>query len=148
MQNMFIGEGNLGSSPTLKYVPVGEGQEQKPVVEFDVRFNYQKRNKDSGDFEDNGGFWGRVELWGKRAEHISKHLVKGCRVVVAGEYVQRPYVATKGEREGQQVISNEIKASFVGLSLMGIESVVFEKRNKPEQAEQAAPGTAEPMPDA
>ena len=132
MQNIFISEGNLGSSPTLKYVPVGETQEQKPVVELDVRFDHQRRNRQTGDYEDTGGFWGRVQLWGKRAEYLNQHLVTGCRVLVVGEYNQEPYVATKGARQGQEVISNQIRASHIGLILLGVESVVFTQRSKPE----------------
>ena len=129
MQNIFVNEGNLGSDPLLKYVPVakGNGTEPKAVVEFDIYSGVQKINK-KGEYEDLGGFWAKIQFWGKRAEHLSKHLKKGCRVLVVGEYAQHRYTASKGEKAGQETLSNEITASHIGLVLLGVESVVFENR--------------------
>lgn len=128
MQNFFIGEGNLGNNPTLKYVPLKNGTEQKPVLSFDAKFNVQRLNKSTGAYEDTGGFWATVEFWGKRAELYNKILKQGCRVIVAGEKSQDSFIATKGERVGQSITTNTITASFLGLSLLGVESVVFEPR--------------------
>lgn len=129
MQNIFVNEGNLGSDPVLKYVPVakGNGTENKAVVELDIYCSVQKINK-KGEYEDLGGLWAKVQLWGKRAEYLNKHLKKGCRVLVVGEYAQHWYTASKGEKAGQEVPSNEIIASHIGLVLLGVESVIFENR--------------------
>lgn len=126
MRNYFASEGNIGRDPVLKYVPV-KG-EQKPVLEFDVRFQFEKVNTQSGEFEDRGGFWATVTYWGKRAEHANKILRSGVRVYVEGELSQEEFVATKGERAGQVLTNNNIVASFIGLSLLGIESVQFSPR--------------------
>jgi|GEM_PF-611064 len=129
MQNIFVNEGNLGSNPVLKYVPVpkGNGTESKAVVEFDIYCSVQKANK-KGEYEDLGGFWAKIQFWGKRAEHLNKHLKKGCRVLVVGEYAQHWYTASKGENAGNETLSNEVIASHIGLALLGVESVIFENR--------------------
>lgn len=137
MQNLFIGEGNLGHAPTLKYVPIKDGTEQKAVLEFDAKFNVQKLNRKSGEFEDNGGFWATVELWGKRAEYFNDFLVKGCRVLVVGELSHDTYVATKGERVGQTLSAHKIVAEHVALVLLGIDSITYSERKQSQQFDAA-----------
>lgn len=126
MKNFFFGEGNIGRDPVLKYVSV-KGV-QKPVVEFDVRFSYDKLNAETGEYEDNGGFWASVSFWGKRAETAYKILKSGVRVFVIGEQSQEEFIATKGERVGQTLTATNISASHIGLSLLGIDSVNFTPR--------------------
>jgi len=126
MKNFFFGEGNIGRDPVLKYVPV-KGV-QKPVLEFDVRISYDKQNAETGEYEDNGGFWTTVSYWGKRAEAANKILRSGVRVFVIGETSQDDFVATKGEREGQTITVTNVTASHIGLSILGIDSVNFSAR--------------------
>jgi single-strand DNA-binding protein len=131
MQNIFVNEGNLGSNPVLNYVPVakGNGTESKAVVEFDIYCSVQKLNK-KNEYEDLGGFWAKIQCWGKRAEYLNKHLKKGCRVLVVGEYAQHWYTASKGAKAGQEVANNEIIASHIGLVMLGVESIIFENRKE------------------
>lgn len=141
MKNTFFGEGNIGRDPVLKYVPV-KGV-QKPVLEFDVRISYDKQNSETGEYEDNGGFWVSVSYWGKRAESANKILKSGVRVFVMGEISQDEFVATKGERIGQTITAVNVSATHVGLSLLGIESVNFSARkNKtaPQGQHNVVPG--------
>lgn len=126
MKNFFFAEGNIGRDPVLKYVPV-KG-ESKAVLEMSVRFSFDKLDSVSGEYKDNGGFWGTVSYWGKRAEAAHKTLRAGVRVFVVGEQSQEEYIASKGEREGQVVTTTNINATHIGLSLLGIESVVFSPR--------------------
>lgn len=134
MQNIFIDEGNLGFDPTLKYVPVKSDDgttEQRAVVELQVRFDFKKN--ENGEFKDVAGFWAKVTQWGKRAEYLNEHLKKGCRILVVGEKSHHPYIIGKGERKGQEAISVEIEASYIGLVLLGVEQIVFaEKKPRPE----------------
>ena len=70
--NFFIGRGNLGSKPELKYV----GDDKKPVLNLSVYFERKIKN-DDGEYEDKGGFWRNINYWGgKKAEHISTILTK------------------------------------------------------------------------
>lgn len=137
MKNFFYGEGNIGRDPILKYVSV-KGV-QKPVVEFDVRFSYDKLNAETGEYEDNGGFWASVNFWGKRAESAHKILKSGVRVYVIGEQSQEEFIATKGERIGQTLTATNISASHIGLSLLGIDSVNF----SPRKTKSFSAGTGE-----
>ena len=128
MQNIFIDEGNLGHTPSLKYVPVklDTGTEQRAVVELQVRFDVKKNEE--GKFEDVAGFWGKVTMWGKRAEYINTHLKKGCRILVVGEISQQHYVFQKGERKGQEGTAIEIEAAHIALVLLGVDAVVFTEK--------------------
>jgi single-strand DNA-binding protein len=128
MQNLFMSEGNLGDNPTLKMVPDKQTGEQQPILEFSVRFNVDRWNPNSEAFEDNGGFWGKVSLWGRRAEIFNVHLKKGCRVLVIGEERQRPYIANKGEYAGQERISTEIRASHVAIVPLGIDEISWSSK--------------------
>ena len=123
MKNLFCGEGNLGNQPTLKYVPLKQTGEQKAVLELDVRFNYEKLNQQTGEFEDAGGFWAKVSIWGRRAELFNHHLVKGCRVLIVGEMRQVPYIATKGQYEGQERVATEIAAEHIAIVPLGIDQI-------------------------
>ncbi len=138
MQNIFIDEGNLGHTPSLKYVPIKTetGIEQRAVVELQVRFDVKKN--DEGKFEDVAGFWGKVTMWGKRAEYINTHLKKGCRILVVGEISQQHYVFQKGERKGQEATALEIEAFHIALVLLGIETVVFTEK-KPHGDNNSTP---------
>ncbi len=137
-RNFYASEGNIGRDPVLKYVPV-KG-EQKPVLEFDVRFQYDRVNTQTGEFEDRGGFWARVSYWGKRAEHANKILKSGVRVYVEGELSQEEFVASKGDRAGEVLTATNLNASFVGLSLLGIESVTFSQRKNRQPGTPGATG--------
>ncbi len=128
MGNYFAGEGNLGSAPTLSYVPIKNGTEQKAVLKFSARFNVDKLNQATGEYEDSGGFWGKVEIWGKRAEIFNEHLIKGARVYVAGSQSQETYVATKGAYKGQERTVIVITADVVAIVPLGIEKIIYAER--------------------
>lgn len=139
MKTTFVGEGNIGLDPVLKYVPV-QGV-QKPVLEFDVRIAYDKLNTETGEYEDNGGFWIAVSYWGKRAETANKILKSGVRVIVVGEISQDEFVASKGDRVGQTITVINVSATHIGLSSLGIDSVNFtprRKRDSPSSVDQLA----------
>lgn len=127
-------EGNLGADPILKIVPVKtpNGVEQRRVLELQVRFDVSK--KKGNVYEDAGGFWAKVEQWGKRAEYNHALLRKGCRVLIVGKLSQHLYIVQKGERQGQSATSNEIEASNIALVLLGVEAITFqEKSQRPDE---------------
>lgn len=135
MRNFFCSEGNLGRTPTLKIVPVQNSCEQKSVLEFDVRFSFDKLNKQTGEYENSGGFWATVEFWGARAEGYNQLLRAGARVLVVGELSQEEYIASKGARAGQKISTNRITAQHIGLVLLGVESIQWSKsKNKNDEA--------------
>ncbi len=124
MRNFFASEGNIGQEPTLKQQPIEGGV--RSVLEVNVKFNYDKLNKQTGEYEDRGGFWAKVTLWGKRAENNFKILKTGMRILVVGEISQHDYVSESGERAGQTITATEINANHIALVLTkSIQGVQF-----------------------
>lgn len=127
MQNMFIGKGNLGSSPELKRI---EGRNGEFVVaSMRVMFGRYGQNEQTGEIEQVGGFWREVEIYGAKAEACAKHLRKGARVLVLGE--EREYTATDDGGQDVQVI--KIVADDVALQLSRIESITFQPSRSREE---------------
>ncbi|MGH8547463.1 MAG: single-stranded DNA-binding protein [Methylococcales bacterium] len=81
MSNQFSGIGNLGTDPALHSVTVNG--EDRQVAEMRVYFD-RSVPKENGEYQDEGGFWLTVSLWGARAEPAVKILKKGARVQVDG----------------------------------------------------------------
>ncbi|MGH8534824.1 MAG: single-stranded DNA-binding protein [Gammaproteobacteria bacterium] len=136
MSNHFIGRGNLGANPELKQVSV-EG-ESRTVTELRVYFDRQVPDGNGG-FEDRGGFWLPVHLWGPRGEGVAKLLPKGARVRVEGTLVHD----TWEDKDGETVSRIEVQADSIDLDLSRVEAVTFRAKG---QAENGTP--AEPPPQA
>lgn len=119
MQNMFIGKGNLGSSPELKRIDGRNGE--FVVASMRVMFGRYGQNE-QGAVEQVGGFWREVEIYGAKAEACAKHLRKGARVLVIGE--EREYTAQDDNGHEVQVI--KVVADDVALQLSRIESITFQ----------------------
>jgi single-strand DNA-binding protein len=128
MQNMFIGKGNLGSSPELKRLTGKNGD--FVVATMRVMFARWGQNSE-GTVEQVGGFWREVEIYGDKAEACAKHLRKGARVLVIGE--ERDFTATDKET-GEEVQVIKIVADDVALQLSRIESITFAPARSREEA--------------
>ena len=129
MANWFTGRGNLAAAPTLKHVDV-DG-EKRAVASMRIYFDRQVPNGD-GDFEDRGGFWLDVSLWGPRAETVARLLDKGARVVVSGSLVQRTW---EDKETGEPRSRIELNADHLSLDLARIERI--EMRASSEERERA-----------
>ncbi len=126
MNSLFFGTGNLGADPIVRDVPVDGGGTTK-VVNLRVRFDRPRPKKDGG-YEDKGGFWADVALFGNRAEPLSKLLHKGARVAVLGELYQDEY-----EKDEESRTALAVTASFVGPDPIAIESVTFRSRTRVDE---------------
>ena len=84
MGNRFYGEGNLGNDPELKQF------DDKTVCNLRIYFDKPVPN-DQGGFDDKGGFWMNVEIWGKRGIACSELLSKGDRVSVEGSIIGKSW---------------------------------------------------------
>ena len=120
MQNLFIGKGNLASSPELKHLTGGRDG-TFTVAKMRVMFGRYGENKETGDIEQVGGFWREVEIYGAKAEACARHLRKGAGVLVIGE--EREFTAKDDEGNEVQVI--KVVADDVALQLSRIESITF-----------------------
>ncbi len=151
--SFFVGEGNLGSEPSLKQVPSTQSQTGNvSVLEFSIRINVDRKNKQSGQFEDVLGFWVDVSYWGKAAEAIAPHLQKGARVLIIGELGMESWISNQPDTQGQQRQSQKLRAEHVAILPWGVEKVVYRARTSaapqpqthgqqaaPVQPQQAAP---------
>ena len=131
MSNEFRGTGNVGDTPALKTVKVGE--EERKVAELRVFFD-EYRPDGNGGFEQTGGFWLSVNVWGeRRAAEVAQHVKKGARVHVVGRLSESKWTVkdTGEERRALQVNADDLFLSLARLSDVG-----FKPRR--EQAETAA----------
>lgn len=86
--------GRLGSDPEMRYMPNGTA-----VTNLSVATNHRWTDKISGEVKEEVT-WFRVSVWGKLAETVNQHLVKGRQVMVIGRL--RPDPNTGGPRLWQR----------------------------------------------
>lgn len=98
--------GNLGQDAELKFIPSGD-----PVLNFSVADTLNRKNKQTGEWEEVSTTWWRVALWGKQAETLAAHLTKGARVVVTGDVHSREWATDTGEKR----LSFDVKARTIGI---------------------------------
>jgi len=101
MSNKFYGEGNLGADPELK--SFDENDDDKAVCNLRVYFD-KPVPLDDGGFEDRGGFWLNVEIWGKRGITCSEVLKKGKRIYAEGSLIEKTWEDGNGEGRSSLVL--------------------------------------------
>lgn len=90
--NKWIGIGNLGHDPEVKYTPQG-----KAVCELSLACNEVWKDKSGAKQE--RVEWVRVKVWGDQAEHCGKYLAKGRQVYVEGRLATRSYEDKQGVKK-------------------------------------------------
>jgi single-strand DNA-binding protein len=87
-KGLFIFDGNIGTTPELRYQPGNERSngEARPLLKFSVKYDrlIKTQNPDQP-YEDKGGFWVNVDYWGRDAETLNKLLQRGMRIRIEGE---------------------------------------------------------------
>lgn len=128
---IFSGKGNLAASPNLKHVQGKNGD--FTVAEMRVYFGRHKRNEQTGEFDQVGGFWLPVSIYGNKAEAVAQHLRKGARVQVTGELKEY----TGKDENGVEHELFQVDAEDVSLVLSRVSSVTFAQREErqPEPAD-------------
>lgn len=76
--NKVIISGNLTREPELRYTNAGTA-----ILAFGIAVNEKVKNSQTGEWEDRPNFID-CNMWGKRAEAVSKYLVKGAKVAIEG----------------------------------------------------------------
>jgi single-strand DNA-binding protein len=122
MSNQFTGTGNIGTAPTVRHVP--SNGEQRAVAEMRVYFDRRVPKRDGG-FEDKGGFWLTVAVWGTLAEQAAATLQKGARIQVAGSLRQETW---NDKNTGAERSELRLTADTLSIDLFCVESVAFKKR--------------------
>ena len=135
MSNQFSGAGNVGTEPALRQIQMGgEGRE---VAEMRVYFDRPVPKKGGG-FEEKGGFWLTVAVWGARAAQAAAVLKKGARVQVTGNLRQENW---KDKSTGAERSELRLTADTLAIDLLCVESAEFKKRGA--SADPAAAGGGE-----
>lgn len=125
MSNEFRGTGNVGDTPALKTVMVGE--EERKVTELRVFFD-EYRPDGNGSFEQSGGFWLNVNVWGeRRAAEVAQHVKKGARVHVIGRLAESKWTV---KETGEERRALQVNADDLFLSLARLATVEFKPRRE------------------
>ena len=125
--------GNLGDTPSMRHVPVAG--EDRVVTEFSIyvdrRVPTGKEGPDA--FEDRGGFWMNISVWGNEAERVARVLRKGMRVCCIGEIIQDSWEdkETKEERVALRFVAEKV---FV--DLVRVESITMRQRAEGDEQSQ------------
>lgn len=82
--------GNVGKDAQLRHTKQGD-----PVLSFTVSES-RSRKLDNGEWETLRQQWFDVSLFGPTAEVLERHVLKGARVQVAGDFWRRDYESQNG----------------------------------------------------
>ncbi|QTQ34756.1 Single-strand DNA-binding protein [Aromatoleum petrolei] len=125
MPNVFRGKGNLGDTPILKHVPVNGADEV--VAEMRVFFDDYAYDQVTDEYQQVGGFWMSVSLWGQRGEDAARVLRRGARVQVEGVLKQFMY---SPEGAPDKVPGFQVTADDVALCLGRVAGVEYKPKRE------------------
>jgi single-strand DNA-binding protein len=97
--NKWIGIGNLGRDPEVRYLPNGDA-----VANIAVACTDKWKDKQTGEQKEHTE-WVRVSFFGKLAEIAGQYLVKGSSIYIEGSLHTRKYT----DKDGVEKYSTEIK---------------------------------------
>jgi len=100
--------GTAAGEPEVRFTQGGAA-----VANLSVAVNHRRYNKNSGQWEEAGTDWWRINCWRTLAENVGESIHKGDRVIVYGKVASRTWET----REGQKVTSWEITAEEIGHSM-------------------------------
>lgn len=96
--------GNLCRDAEMRRTPSGYS-----IATFSVAVNRRKRNKDTGEWEEEASYF-RCKLLGDRAERIAPMLTKGKKVAVSGTLGQNRWEDAGGEKKSSyEFIANDVE---------------------------------------
>ncbi|MEA3291737.1 MAG: single-stranded DNA-binding protein, partial [Pseudomonadota bacterium] len=113
-------------------VATADGEELRDLAVLRVRFN--RPALVDGKWEDRGGFWANVEVWGERAKSLDC-IRKGAIVGVAGNLVMDRW---QDKETGETKSALVVKARSVTIVPSCIESVTFKTRAEDNSADAGA----------
>ena len=121
--NKFIGIGNLGRDPEMRFMPNGNA-----VCNFSIAISEKYKDKTSGDWKEITE-WVNIVMFGKLAEVAGEYLKKGSKVYIEGKLKTEKYTDKNGvEKFSTKVVAE--KMEMVG-----------------SRTENAAPTKAAPKPE-
>lgn len=120
--NVICVSGQLGRDSEIKYLPNGDA-----VCNFSVA-DSQGRDKPTT--------WWNCQLFGKRAESLSKYLMKGQSVTVSGTLSEREWTDKDGNKRKQMDLRVNDVALQGGQRQANDEQQTPVPRQKPQQPQQ------------
>lgn len=114
--NQIIIQGNLGSDPEVKQVKDFE------LCSFSLAHTPWSKAKGDGET-----IWFRVNIWGDKAEAVTRELRKGDSVTVTGKFGVSKYTA----KDGTEKTANEITASDVSITIKAARKAVSSAQEVP-----------------
>jgi single-strand DNA-binding protein len=123
--NKWIGIGNLGRDPEVRYLPNGDA-----VANIAVACTDKWKDKQTGEQKEQTE-WVRVSFFGKLAEIAGQYLVKGSQVYIEGKLQTRKYT----DKDGVEKFATEIRADTMQMlgSRQGGEGGGGQQGNAPRQ---------------
>jgi single-strand DNA-binding protein len=100
--NKFIGIGNLGKDPELRFMPDG-----KAVCNFSIAISEKYKDK-SGESKEVTE-WVNIALFGKLAEIAGEYLVKGSKVYIEGKMKTEKYSKDGIDRYTTKIIGEKME---------------------------------------
>jgi single-strand DNA-binding protein len=97
--NKWIGIGNLGKDPEMKYTASGEA-----ICNFSIACTESWKDKQTGEKKEMTE-WVRISFFGKLAEICGQYLKKGSQVYVEGSMRTRKWT----DKDGQERYTTEIR---------------------------------------
>lgn len=126
--NKWIGIGNLGRDPEVRYLPNGEA-----VANISVACTEKWKDKNTGEQKEQTE-WVKVSFFGKLAEIAGQYLKKGSQVYIEGALRTRKYT----DKDGVEKYATEIRADTMKM-LGGKPEGSAPLAPRPERAAAPAP---------
>lgn len=101
--NKFIGIGNLGRDPEMRFMPNGNA-----VCNFSIAISEKYKDKNSGEMKELTE-WVNIVMFGKLAEIAGEYLAKGSKVYVEGKLKTEKYTDKNGvEKTATKVVCEKM----------------------------------------
>ena len=100
--NKVLLTGNLTRDAELKSLPSGTD-----VLEFGIAVNERRKNNQTGEWEDCPNFFD-CSLFGKRADGLSRYMVKGRKVALEGKLQWRQWEKDGEKRSKVSIVVSEV----------------------------------------
>ena len=101
--------GNLTQDPELRYTPSG-----RAVTRLRVAWTPRIKNNETGKYHDGATEYYDIDVWGQQGERVADQLLRGDRVVAAGNWTKRVWEDKDGDKHDAYCLT----ARDIGPSLL------------------------------